>query len=97
MIEAVGYVRVSSKKQEDEGYSIPSQIKLLKNYAENNNKPDEILKNKNHYEKMFCAFEKSNCIHANKGCLCRSCPNFKQYGLQNCTYCTHTCGGACEC
>lgn len=36
MIEAVGYVRVSSKKQEDEGYSIPSQIKLLKNYAEKN-------------------------------------------------------------
>ena len=74
-----------------------SMLCRLKNYAENNDKPDEILKNKNHYEKMFCAFEKSNCIHANKGCLCRSCPNFKQYGLQNCTYCTHTGGGACEC
>ena len=30
----VGYVRVSSKKQEDEGFSIPAQIKLLKSYAE---------------------------------------------------------------
>ena len=34
MESAVGYVRVSSKKQEDEGFSIPAQIKLLKSYAE---------------------------------------------------------------
>jgi DNA invertase Pin-like site-specific DNA recombinase len=30
---AVIYVRVSSKEQEKEGFSIPAQIKLLTNYA----------------------------------------------------------------
>ena len=37
MKSAVGYVRVSSKKQEDEGYSIPAQIKLLNSYAQKYN------------------------------------------------------------
>ena len=32
--KAVILARVSSKGQEDEGYSLDSQIKLLKNYAE---------------------------------------------------------------
>ena len=31
--EAVIYARVSSKEQEKEGYSIPAQLKLLKDYA----------------------------------------------------------------
>ena len=30
---AVLYARVSSKEQEKEGYSIPAQLKLLKDYA----------------------------------------------------------------
>ena len=30
------YVRVSSKEQEKEGYSIPAQLKLLREYATNN-------------------------------------------------------------
>ena len=34
---AIGYGRVSSKKQEDEGYSIPAQVKLLNAYAQKNN------------------------------------------------------------
>lgn len=34
---AIIYARVSSKDQEKEGYSIPSQLKLLKNYASTNN------------------------------------------------------------
>lgn len=34
---AVGYVRVSGKKQEDEGYSIPAQHELLNSYSRNNN------------------------------------------------------------
>ena len=37
MKSAVLYVRVSSKKQEDEGFSIPAQIKLLQAYAQKNN------------------------------------------------------------
>ena len=32
--EATLYARVSSREQEKEGFSIPSQLKLLRNYAE---------------------------------------------------------------
>lgn len=37
MRKAVIYARVSSKEQEQEGYSIPAQLKLLNEYAEKNN------------------------------------------------------------
>ena len=37
MKKVVIYARVSSKEQEREGYSIPAQIKLLQEYAANNN------------------------------------------------------------
>lgn len=37
MNKAVIYCRVSSKDQEIEGYSIPAQLKLLKEYARNKN------------------------------------------------------------
>lgn len=33
MKKAVLYARVSSKRQEEEGFSIPAQIKFLKEYA----------------------------------------------------------------
>src|SRR5713101_9187905 len=36
MRSAVIYARVSSKDQEREGYSIPAQLKLLREYAQNN-------------------------------------------------------------
>src|SRR5258708_14837029 len=36
MREAVIYARVSSKDQEREGYSIPAQLKLLREYAQRN-------------------------------------------------------------
>ena len=32
--EAIVYARVSSKEQEKEGYSIPAQLKLLRDYAQ---------------------------------------------------------------
>jgi len=35
--KVVLYARVSSKEQEKEGFSIPSQLKLLNKYAEDNN------------------------------------------------------------
>jgi site-specific DNA recombinase len=34
--KAVIYARVSSKEQEKEGYSIPAQLRLLKEYARKN-------------------------------------------------------------
>lgn len=37
MISAILYARVSSKEQEAEGYSIPAQMKLLREYAAKNN------------------------------------------------------------
>jgi hypothetical protein len=36
MIPAIIYARVSSREQEQEGYSIPAQLKLLKAYASKN-------------------------------------------------------------
>ena len=36
-MKAVIYARVSSKGQEREGYSIPAQLKLLREYAQKNN------------------------------------------------------------
>ena len=35
-MQAVGYARVSSKDQEDTGYSLPAQEKLLHDYADRN-------------------------------------------------------------
>jgi site-specific DNA recombinase len=32
--KAVGYCRVSSKEQEETGYSLPAQEKLVREYAE---------------------------------------------------------------
>ena len=64
----------------------------IKNIFKTANKPSENLKERTHYEKMFCAFEKSNCIHLDKGCICHQCANFKDYNLQKCTYCIHTGG-----
>ena len=36
MSQAVIYARVSTKEQEREGFSIPAQLELLKNYADKN-------------------------------------------------------------
>ncbi len=68
----------------------------LKNAPFAANLPTKNLAGRTHFEKMFCAFEKSNCIHMNKGCICEECANYKEYNLQNCTYCIHT-GGTDEC
>ncbi|MBR1373257.1 DUF2769 domain-containing protein [bacterium] len=45
-----------------------------------------------HWELLFCAFEKSNCIHENRGCLCSSCAVHKKYALNNEDYCLHSGG-----
>ncbi|MDE4907755.1 DUF2769 domain-containing protein [Methanogenium marinum] len=38
----------------------------------------------------YCAaaIGKSTCIHEEKGCLCRSCPAFKNAGLKHTGFCT---------
>lgn len=45
-----------------------------------------------HYEKMFCAFEKSHCIDADQGCLCADCDVYKNYRLNAQEFCIHTGG-----
>lgn len=45
-----------------------------------------------HFEIMFCAFEKSNCIHEHQGCLCAKCSVHTKYALNNEDYCLNTGG-----
>jgi hypothetical protein len=45
-----------------------------------------------HMENMFCAFGKSNCIDAEKGCVCPDCQVHAEYNLQNVYYCLKTGG-----
>ncbi len=52
----------------------------------------ENISKHSHYEMMFCAFEKSNCIHENRGCLCVKCPVHQKYELNNEDYCLKTGG-----
>jgi len=69
-----------------------SSICKIKNADQNKTRSTQNLLKQSHYEKMFCAFEKSNCIHLNKGCMCDSCANFKDYSLTKGAYCLHTGG-----
>ena len=34
-----------------------------------------------HFEALYCAFEKSRCIEEDRGCLCEQCPVHAQYHL----------------
>lgn len=45
-----------------------------------------------HLESMYCAYEKSNYIDEEKGCLCGECPVHKDYDLKNMYFCQKTGG-----
>ena len=45
-----------------------------------------------HFEGLFCAFEKSNCITEITECICETCPVFKDNELSHYGYCTTTGG-----
>lgn len=47
----------------------------------------EDLQNVQHFEGMYCAFEKSNCIDEGNGCLCDKCPIHEEYALHRDDYC----------
>ncbi len=64
----------------------------LKNTPVNLMKLADGLDNTDHYEAMFCAFEKSRCIDEDKGCLCETCPVHAEYGLHREDYCIKTGG-----
>lgn len=57
--------------------SMPSNVLLL--IGNMDKKP--------HAEKLFCAYEKSECIKEEKGCVCPSCEVKEKYGLENVYYC----------
>ena len=47
-----------------------------------------------HFEGMFCAFEKSHCIEEDKGCLCSTCEVYHKYQLDRREFCLSD-GGLC--
>lgn len=69
-----------------------STVCKLKNEPQNITRSTSSLEAHTHYEKLFCAYEKSNCIHIDRGCLCEKCYNYKKYGLRKCDFCLHTGG-----
>ena len=70
----------------------PSYEKVCKLKNQIQNISTQSLQNETHYEKLFCAFEKSNCIHVDRGCLCQNCEVLKKYGLNHREYCLKTGG-----
>lgn len=46
------------------------------------------LEKAEHMEGMFCAFDKSKCIEKEEGCICGSCPIYKENNLDKYYYCT---------
>lgn len=64
----------------------------IKSVPENLFKLMENLDEVEHYESMFCAFEKSNCIEEDRGCLCDGCPVHAEYNLNREEYCLKTGG-----
>lgn len=59
----------------------------IKNMAGNLYKLIDDLDKTEHFEGMYCAFEKSNCIEEGKGCLCYSCDIFHKYRLNKKDFC----------
>lgn len=73
--------------------SCPSYTTTCK--LKNNMKTNSDVLNKaenEHWEILFCALEKSNCIHENRGCKCSTCMVHRKYALNNEDYCLHTGG-----
>lgn len=64
----------------------------VKNMAGNLYKLLEGLDKAEHFEGMYCAFDKSHCIDEDKGCLCDSCEVHAKYKLNKEEYCLKTGG-----
>ena len=64
----------------------------IKNYPANFAKMLGDLTETEHFEGMYCAFEKSHCIEEDKGCLCEECPIHAKYDLVREDYCIKTGG-----
>ena len=64
----------------------------IKNMASNLYKLMEGFEDSEHFEGMYCAFSKSDCIHEDKGCLCEDCEVHAKYNLKREDYCLKTGG-----
>ncbi len=73
-----------------------SPVCRIKNALQNKNQQTPDLAVRTHYEKMFCAFQKSNCIHIDRGCLCAQCAVFQKYALNREEFCLHAGGKQTE-
>ena len=43
-----------------------------------------------HFEGLFCAFEKSNCLKEEKGCICATCKVYDENKLDKLYFCIQT-------
>ena len=68
----------------------------IKNYPINALKVVEGIENIDHFEKLFCAFGKSNCISENRGCLCEQCDVYSENNLTKEDYCLSFGGVDCS-
>lgn len=59
----------------------------IKNMPGNIYKLMDDLSETEHFEGMYCAFEKSRCIHEDHGCMCNSCEIHHKYNLKREDYC----------
>lgn len=64
----------------------------MKNAAENFLQLMENFQQNEHYEKLFCAYEPSNCLRQRYGCLCSVCEVSKKYHLRKQSYCLYVGG-----
>ena len=73
--------------------SCPSYTKWCRNKSNIDDVCDIYdVKNLDHLEMLFCAFDKSDCIKEHKGCLCAKCDVHKKYALNNEDYCIYSGG-----
>lgn len=49
----------------------------------------EGLEKQEHFESLFCAFDKSDCITENNGCVCPECKVAEKNDLKNIGFCFH--------
>ena len=69
-------------------YSFACKIKVIPEGIADILKRD--ISEEKHIEMMFCAFEPSKFIKEEKGCICTSCANYKDYKLDKTYYCAAT-------
>ena len=71
-------------------YSLACKVKAIPEGISDMLKKD--ISNEKHIEMMFCAFEPSNCIKEEKGCICPTCVVYTENKLDKMYYCRSVVG-----